>query len=216
MKNKEAATTSKSLFQKAQNKIKHGLVLNFFFDKLADWGFFIEPYYVFSEGLFGKPINGLSEGFETTFLNADDMKQLDQIEGREETEEALRDRLKRGNKCFGLKRDNKIVGFTWCDLDHFNHRSKFKFKLKENEAYLFDAYILKSYRGHNLAPMMRYQCYQNLENLGRNVFYSVSYCFNTPAVRFKKKLNARIDSLCLYVRLAKKWDWHWRLRRYGS
>jgi hypothetical protein len=206
-----------SIFQKIRHKCKYGLLMETLFDRLADWGLFIEPYLVFQEGLFGKKPEEFTLEFgehETTFLNPEDMKKIDQIDGRGENEATLRKRLEKGNKCFAVKIGGKIVGFTWCNFDTFNHRPQYEFKLKENEAYLFDAFILRAYRGLNLAPLMRLRCYQELEKMGRSVLYSVSYYFNTPAIRFKKKLYAQAVNLCLYIRLGKRFHWHRKLRSY--
>ena len=138
------------------------------------------------------------------------------IDGRKNSEKMLSERLKKGNKCFALKRDNKIVGFTWCDFDMFTYPPTREFRLKSNESYLFDAYIFKAYRGHQLAPFMRYRCYQELQKLGRSVLYSYSDYFNTPANRFKVKLDARLLRLCLYVQLFEKFKWNLTLKVYSG
>ena len=96
----------------------------------------------------------------------------------------------------------------------FTYPPNWEFKLNENEAYLFDAYILKAYRGHKLAPFMRYRCYRELEKMGRSTFYSYSDYFNTPANRFKKKLDARLLKLCLFIKLFEKFEWNLTLKSY--
>ena len=206
-----------AIFKKIRLKFKFGLVMEVVLDQLADWGLMINPYYVFQEGLFDeKPKEfGLEFGeYETTFLGPEDMKKIDRIDGRDITEATLLQRLEKGNICFAVKIADKIVGFTWCDVDVFNHPSKYKFKLKGKEAYLFDAYIFKAYRGLNLAPFIRYRFYQELGKMGLNGLYSVSNYFNTPATRFKNKLGARVVKLCLYIRLVKRFHWHWILKSY--
>ncbi len=86
----------------------------------------------------------------------------------------------------------------------------------ENEAYLFDAFTLREYRGHNIAPFMRYSCYQELSKMGYNTFYSYSDYFNVPAIRFKAKLAARLLRLCLYIRLFNTFSGHWQLKKYAD
>jgi hypothetical protein len=205
------------ILQKIKQKYEFGLVMEFILDKLGDWGIVINPYYVFREGLFdAKPKEFGSEfgEYETAFLGHKDMKEIDCVDGRDVTEAALLERLEKGNKCFAVKVAGKIVGFTWCDVGVFNHPSKFSFNLEEREAYLFDAFILKAYRGLNLAPFMRYRFYEELGRMGYNVLYSVSNYFNAPAKRFKKKLDARVLRLCLYIRVMKRFYWHWVLKSY--
>ena len=52
--------------------------------------------------------------------------------------------------------------------------------------------------------------------MGRVKCYSYSDLFNTPSIRFKKKLNAKILELGLYVELFKKYHWNWTIKRYRS
>ena len=154
--------------------------------------------------------------YETAFLDPADMKNLDRIEGRKTSEESTRKLLEKGSKCFAVKVKGKIAAFTWCEFDVFDYPPKKEFKLKENEAFLFDMYTLRAYRGHNLAPFVRYRCYEELAKMGRDVLYSYSDYFNTPALRFKSKLDAKILRLCLNIRLFKRFHWHWVLRNYSK
>ncbi len=186
--------------------------------KLSALGIKLSPYYVYQEGIFGQTPKVFADQFkayETCFLGVQDMNELHCIDGRQNSEKMLSDRLKKGNKCFALKRDDNIVGFTWCDFDMFTYPPTREFRLKNNESYLFDAYILKAYRGHQLAPFMRYRCYQELQKLGRNVLYSYSDYFNTPANRFKVKIDARLLRLCLYIQLFEKTNWNLTLKNYS-
>jgi ribosomal protein S18 acetylase RimI-like enzyme len=75
--------------------------------------------------------------------------------------------------------------------------------LKNNEAYLWNMYTKESYRGRNLAPYLRYKSYEMLKEMGRDVIYSISDSFNTPAIKFKEKLNAEEVKHILYVKLFK-------------
>jgi GNAT superfamily N-acetyltransferase len=185
--------------------------------KLSSLGIKLSPYYVYREELHGcKPIIFGSEfaACETLFLGKQDMTELHCIDGRSNSEQDLCKRLEKGNKCFALKLNGNIVGFTWGDFETFTYPPGHHFNLDENEAYLFDAYILKAYRGHKLAPFLRYSFYQELKKMGRHILYSYSDYFNTPAVRFKEKLNARIVKLCLYIELFEKFTWNLTLKSY--
>jgi len=206
-----------SLLQKIWQKYQNGLVMQVIFSYIADLGLFINPYYIFQERLSGekhKEFRLEFENCEATYLGPEDMKKIDRIDGREFTEATLCERLTKGNKCFAVKIDGKIIGFTWCNFDVFDYPPTYEFKLRENEAYLFDSYVLKAYRGLNIAPFMRYSLYQELDKMGRNVLYSASVCFNTPAIRFKNKLGARVVRLLIYIELGKRFRWHWKLKSY--
>jgi len=76
--------------------------------------------------------------------------------------------------------------------------------IKSNEGWLSSMYTMDSFRGRNVAPFLRYKSYELLNTMGRDVFYSYSDYFNTPAVRFKEKLNAKKLKLILFIRLFNK------------
>ena len=199
-------------------KTRYSPLLRLVFDGLAKLGVKIQPYYIVVEGLFNRSLPHLETGFdeyEIGFLGPQYMNEISAIPGRILSEEKLLLRLKEGKKCFGLKHRKELVAFTWCDFDECNFKG-FRFPLKKNEAYLFDAYTLIPFRGKGIAPYLRYQCYKELAKLGRNKLYSISDCLNTPSVRFKKKLNAELLELCLFVEMFKKWHFSSRLKKYRS
>jgi hypothetical protein len=186
---------------------------------IARSGLMVRPYYVFKEGLFEgsqMDFNVESQGYAISFLTHEDVRSLDRIEGRFVTSWSMQDNLRKGHKCLGLKMNGNIAAFTWCRFDIFDFPRTKGFALQENEAYLYDMYVLKSYRGLNIAPLLRYSCYKELAKVGRTDLYSVSDFANKPAVRFKKKLNAKIVSLKLYLRIGKNLRWNIKLKTYGG
>jgi ribosomal protein S18 acetylase RimI-like enzyme len=182
---------------------------------LSHIGIAFKFYYIFKEGLSEIKEDKLNfSDYEIRFLDYKDITTLHNLEGHDNPVSAMLDRLRKGDKCLGLKNNGKIVGFTWSRFDQFAYPSNFGFSLGPDEAYLYDMYVLKEYRGRNIAPLLRYSSYQELAKIGRTVLYSVSLIPNTPAIRFKKKLGAQIQSLWLYVRLNKKISWNWKLKTY--
>ncbi len=159
-----------------RDKFKYNPFMRVVQDGLTKMGIRISPYYLVLEGLFNKSLPDFEKGFneyEIGFLREEDMKEISVIPGPDRTfsEKDLLLRLKEGKKCLGIKYRGKIVAFTWFGLVEFG--SKFlRFALKDDEAYLFDAYTLMSFRGKGLAPYMRYQCYKELARLGRYKLYS--------------------------------------------
>ena len=188
--------------------------------ELSSLGIMLNPYYVFQEGLFGEvPVefDNELEDYETRFLCANDMKAYEEVyntDGRHYPAKKILDRLKKGNKCFIIKKDNKIIGYTWCDFTMFTYPPNFWFKINQDEVYLFDMYILKASRGKKIAPYLRYQCYHKLSEIGRHIFLSYSDYFNRPAIRFKEKLNARLLRMCLNIRLFDRFEWNITLKDY--
>jgi hypothetical protein len=197
-------------------KFRYSNPLRLFFDALARVGVLIQPYYLIREGLFGNIPEGIEkrmDGFETGYLGPEDMKIIAAIPGRNLSEENLLRLLEEGKRCFGARREGELAAFTWFDLESLD-KGRIGRPLKGDEAYLFDAYTLIPFRGMGIAPLIRYLVYLELEKLGKKKLYSISLYFNTPAVRFKKKLRARILELWLYIRLFRKWRWNFRVKGY--
>jgi ribosomal protein S18 acetylase RimI-like enzyme len=182
-------------------------------------GLVVRPYYVFREGLLEcntKDYDFVPKNYQISFLSAEDVQSLDQVEGRFVSAHNMQDKLKRGYKCLGLKIEGHIAAFTWWECDVFPYPPTKEYALKENEAYLFDMYVLRAYRGMNLASLLRYICYKELAKIGRTALYSVSDVSNRPAIRFKKKLNAKTTGLYLYIRIGKKSRWKLKLKTYND
>jgi hypothetical protein len=212
------AKSSESVFRKIRRKFKYGLAMEYILDQLARLGLEIRPYCIFQEGLAlgAAQVFGSSfDRFETVFLGLQDMKELDRVDGRPYSEAVLRERLEKGQKCFAAKIDGKVAAFTWCRFDRIDCMQSVLQELKPNEAYLFDTYTLKAWRGGDLAPWLRWRSYQVLAGMGRDVLYSFSDYFNAPAIRFKKKLGARLITLRLHIRLGERYRRHWTLKRYS-
>ena len=93
-----------------------------------------------------------------------------------------------------------MVVFNWANPNE-SSGSLCRFSLEAHEAYLYDAFTVHAYRGNRLAPYVRYQTYRYLSNLGMTTLYSISDALNTPSIKFKKKLNARIVKLGVSVKL---------------
>ena len=104
------------------------------------------------------------------------------------------------------------MAFTWCNLTQCLSEG-YSFPLNDEEAYLFDAYTASDLRGQGLAPALRYRLYEELARLGRTKLYSISERFNTPAIRFKLKLGAKLLKSDWYVTLFKKWHFGRRGQR---
>jgi GNAT superfamily N-acetyltransferase len=168
--------------------------------------FRIAPYYIVREGgaIKNPPPKALeSESMEMKNLDSRDMPQMAAIPGRSISEEVLATRLKEGKKCYGIRYQGQLAAFTWVDLKEFGMSGK-RVLLKENEAYLFDAYTLPAFRGKGLAPIIRYYAYERLEEMGKTTLYSITDFFNPPAMQFKEKLGARKTELRLLLWVFKR------------
>jgi RimJ/RimL family protein N-acetyltransferase len=56
-------------------------------------------------------------------------------------------------------------------------------------------------RGRHIAPVLRFVLYDHLAQMGIKRIFSITEAFNTPAMRFKEKLCARIIRSFVFVSL---------------
>jgi len=204
------------LQQRFKQKFKHNSIWRIIFDGLTKINIKITPYYLVLEGLFDKSMPQYETGFEEyeiSFLGPEDMEEISLIPDQPRTQEELIKMLNKGKKCLGVKLDNQLAAYTWCDLEECNLEWR-RFNLSANEAYLFDAYTLMDFRGKGIAPFIRYQLYKELSKLNRTKLYSISAYFNKQSINFKRKLNAQFVDLGIYVSLFKKMEFSYILKKY--
>lgn len=188
-------------------KIRHNPFPRVVLDGLTKLGIKIYPYHVFLEGLFDgvqHPLKVRQDEYELGFLGPQDMKVIASIPFREISHEELLTRLRERKMCFGVKQRGRLAAFTWCDVEECNFKG-LRFQLNDDEAYLFDAHTMDSFRGKGIAPYLRYQLYKKLAKLGRYKLYSISLRFNAPSLRFKEKLNAKLIGSGLFIELFHGW-----------
>jgi hypothetical protein len=192
--------------QQLSYKIRYKSLVRLFHDSLMKLGIKISFFYLVEEALRNdNPEFELNKfpGYTVEYLGEDDLILISSLKERPYPIEKFLQKLKNGCKCLGVKKDNNLVAFTWFDINNCTYEG-YPFTLKENEAYLFDAYTLIEYRGKKIAPFTRYQCYKELNRLGKTIFYSISEILNKQSINFKKKLDARFILLGLYIRLFNK------------
>jgi hypothetical protein len=205
-------------FDEIRIKIRYSHFLRLVFDAISKLGVRISPYYVFREGISSENPPALPTGFEEyeiKFWGPEEMRAMALIPMRKFSKKTLLQRLEDGQKCLGLKKDNALVAFTWCNFKEFSFKWH-QFPLKPDEVYMFDAYTVPEYRGKGIAPFLRYHCYKEMKTLGRKSLYSYSDYFNSSAVKFKLKLNAQKVGLNMYVVLFNKWPFHFQLKDYSN
>jgi hypothetical protein len=207
----------KSFLKRQQNTIRFGLVFQTIRHKLIEHGIEITPYYLMQEGINHVAkipvIHGNPDEYSFEFLRPEDMKIGAADGGLPEEKSILL--LNTGQKCIGLKHNGEVAAYMWINLNEIDFTS-LKIPLKSNEAYLWEMRTLESYKGKNLAPYLRFKSYEILKELNREVLYSVSVCFNTPTIRFKKKLNAKKLKLLLYIQLFNKFHRNFTLKSYKN
>ena len=197
------------------NIVRHGLFLHGVTNRLVHIGIEIDPYYWVEEGISGydpPEINGNPLEYSIKYLN---LEEVTLISGRVPgfRKQEILDGFNNGQLCVGLMHNNEYAAYIFIELNDFIYKKR-TFKLADNEAYLLNMWTFDAYRGKNLAPYLRYQCYLLLNNMGKDVSYSVTAYFNKSSIRFKNKLNAKHLKLYMYVGLFKKYHWNFLLKEY--
>ncbi len=205
-----------SILRKARDKFRYGLILLVIRDYLIKLGIEITPFYWMKETIPDKVQTNLDANFndyEFSYFGLEEIKTICKLPEREFGEKYMTNIFNKGKKCYGVKCKGEIAAFTWFDLDE-SFTKFYPTTMKANEAYLFDMYVLKPFRGKYLAPILRYKIYTILKEMGRDTYYSITECFNTPSIKFKEKLNAQYVLMGLYINLFNKYKKRWILKKY--
>lgn len=204
------------LLKKIQAKRKHGLFWFSVTHVLGRKGIRIYPYYLLREGMdtFDLPeVKGDIDEYTFDFLDRSDLETLEENDQFKGLKNEFKKRFEKGHKCFCAKYRGQIVACTWFDFEQCQFLDPL-FELSKNETCLFGMYTAESHRGKNIAPYLRYRSYEALRKMGRDTFYSISESLNAPAVKFKKKLNAKFLGHYLLIDLFRKWKWNLKIREY--
>lgn len=180
--------------------------------RIARLGIHVTPFVTILEGATPLSRPPLDAEFRFSELTAADIKDLLELEPTCTSDKQLA-RFTEGKRCFGLWHGSRLVAKTWCDLEEITSPWGPR-RLNSGEVYLFSAFSDPSYRGRDLAPALRFACYEALRNCGFTRFYSYSAFFNRPARRFKQKLGGVEQELRLHIGLLDRWSKTVTLKRY--
>jgi hypothetical protein len=125
----------------------------------------------------------------------------------------LKKDIQNGQLCMGLKYKDEIVAVVFAKFNDFIYKNR-TFKLESNQAYILNLYTFESQRGKNLAPYLRYHCYEALKEKGIEKVFCITSFFNKSSLKSNKKLNINHLSLFLHIRLFKKFHWNYILKNY--
>jgi hypothetical protein len=65
-------------------------------------------------------------------------------------------------------------------------------------------YVLKTFHGMKLAPILRHRTYVALKSMERDTLSSITEFFNTASFQFKQKLSTKPVFFVVYVELFRK------------
>ncbi len=111
--------------------------------------------------------------------------------------------LLRGDRCYGIKKDGKLVSSIWYSTA-FIESYGVRIKLKPNEAFLYSLFTEKEYRNQSLATNLCDKVHNILNSKGIDTFYAISMKEGEEALRFKEKLLGQQIGLYMHVRPLKK------------
>jgi hypothetical protein len=215
MKNLPVVESEVKLWPKIKTKIRYGLILQSLRSVLMRFGLEITPFYIFREDTRltdeTPEISG-SADYAIEELGRDDMKVIGTVY-KALPEKRCIDLLEAGEKCIALKYKGEIASFVWINFKALTYGSTVMY-LKSNEVYMWFGYTMIPYRGKNLITYLRYKTFEMLNRMNINAIYSVSDCFNSPAVRCQKKLKAKKVKAVLYLNLLKKIRKSYTLKTY--
>ena len=199
-----------SVFTRVRNRFRYGLATQEVLDRLsATLGLVIYPYFFVHEQIqpgmeFTNPDDG--DDYQVRYLTEHDMQLLESRSAQRRSAGALVEKLRSGSRCLGFFVNGEPAAYTWYRLDRVPVAMWMTelFRLEDDEAYLFDAYVLPAYRGRRLAPLVRYRAYEELKKIGRHRLYSITLGFNASSRRFKQRLQGKETELRLLVGF-KRW-----------
>jgi hypothetical protein len=205
--------------QRGFERLRQDGVLATLLHYLERAGIEIRPFYYIKEVLpsaIPDRLTAIPNGFAFSVFGREEVMAISKLAERKGYvgEQHVINNFRNGDTCLGLKYHGDIAAFTWFSLKQIPTAHLYEAQMAMNEAYLYDMYVLKAFRGNNLAPILRHKNYEILKRMGRDTFYSATEHFNTASFRFKAKLNARVIFLALYVEIFNRYRIRWILRRY--
>ena len=180
-------------------------LLSFVGTAMTRLGIWAQLFLVVREGALERTPEEPDPALSPGWIDSEDIEQVHGLEpwrGREQVESWFGE----GQRVFGVKDGERLVGRTVCNLETFSMNGLVR-PLEQDEVYLHSACVHPDYRGRNIAPLMRGACYRALRKDGYRRFYSVTKYLNTPARRFKQKLGAVEEALLFYVDFFHRWRW---------
>jgi len=204
------------VLDRLKGRIKYGLLTQELLDRLGRLGVRLTPYVIVDEspGALVEYDRDISDCVIRPMETAE-MHMVANMPYRKRSLDEVLSRLEYA-ECIGAYVGDTLAGYTWSRYDHVaRSRGRIQLhRLASDEAYLFDMYVDKDFRGMSLAPLLRHRLYQYLSGKGVHRFYSISAYFNRSSRQFKAKLGAREFELRIAVGFCSLMNADFVLRRY--
>ena len=209
---------SGQFLSRLRGRIKHGLLMQEVLVRLGGLGVRFMPYLIVDDS---PSVLSHYEGELSSscfrLLDASDMHMVANMPNRKRSLEDAVSRLEYA-ECLGAFIGDTLAGYTWSRRDQFSQiRGRIQLhQLSHDEAYLFDMYVDRNFRGMSLAPLLRHHLLQHLSSKGVRRFYSITAYFNQSSRKFKAKLGARDLELRFSISFWSRLNADFLLRRYDK
>jgi ribosomal protein S18 acetylase RimI-like enzyme len=117
-------------------------------------------------------------------------------------------RAARGDRCLCIKQGTEVVGYQWvtrgagCLLCGFGPKMEIKvFPLKPGQAYAYDVYTYRKYRGRGIGTMLKTLLFQVLREEGINEVLALVSPTNHVALRLQMRLGAQPQRMVYSYRI---------------
>jgi GNAT superfamily N-acetyltransferase len=181
-------------------KLRHYPLPRLMLNALKRVGITIVPYYLFTYSTASSRGANELRNCRLVELHADDMAGVAALPMTHSTEQAYRNRLGQGHRCYGLLLDDELVAYSWIDPRRCSYPGEV-FDLAAGEVYAYDLFTVPSQRGRDLAPLLVALRNEMMRASGITTVYGVVDYFNRPSLRFGEKVGTRWQRLNLYVSL---------------
>lgn len=206
--------TFSRLFETVRTRIKQHMLILSFLHLLERISIKITPYYLTIESLSENiQVDSKLQPISYSFLTREEIEKLYRYSDFVAFSKEATKIKDESCRCFGMQYNGEIIAYCWSNLSNCNG-SFVNFILNADEAYLFSARTMTKYRGMNLAPVLRYNLYKQLNQIGRTRYYSTTEYFNQPALKFKHKLNAKHNNLSLFINIFRVIKWNIVIKEY--
>lgn len=110
------------------------------------------------------------------------------------------ERLDRGDIMFCAHSERNFVGFVWLDLPPVDHRNA-GYRLENDEAYTYDCYTFREYRGNKILPAIQQVLFAYLREKRSDIHSIVTHIMtkNKPSIAGFKRAGYIITGQDLYV-----------------
>jgi len=106
------------------------------------------------------------------------------------TKKIIEQRFKKGDICYVAKLSSRLVGFGWwvltegAPIPYFNY-----LRLKKEEAYGYDFFVIKAFRGRGIMPQLIEVAAKELARKGYHKLLAGTFLSNQSSLRALKKSN---------------------------